>query len=727
MFCKLQGQSNQAPKFSSPPPPPCPSSRIAGYIFCMSRLPFSLQATARGSSARAASFQTLHGSVQTPIFMPVGTWATVRGLPPATLQQCGANVLLANTYHLLLRPGREVFRAAGGIHRFMHWDKPVLTDSGGFQIFSLPNARVMTEAGASFKSYVDGTTIVLSPELSIATQRDIGSDIMMVLDQCIPSTACHAEALAALELTKRWALRSLAARGDSPQALFAIVQGACHEDLRRQSAAFLCEHPFDGYAIGGLAVGESATERNDFAELSASLLPADKPRYLMGVGTPLDILEAVHRGVDMFDCILPVSLAQRGVVFTSVGKLQLRRTVYRLSDEALDPACSCSCCQNHSRSYLHHLHKCDEPLGAQLMAIHNLSFYRQLMDTMRNRILDDSFAGFYQSMRIELARDDEAHPTHPPRPARIPKAHRRSQLGDYEVHTQTLDGKDCFSIRQRSSGEIMHSVNQPMEEARRLYADQSGLADLLKAANQPPLIVWDVGLGAATNAMAAIACQSETGRLLKLYSFEIDLDPLRLAARHADRFPHLRHSAPGVLLEHGSWHNQSGNIHWQLVHGDFMEHFRTIEQPDIIFWDPFSFKTDSALWTWRCFAALHDYCSQSGRLVSLFTYSASTAVRAALLAAGFWVGRGEGTGPKSDTTIAWCGDPAGLSGAQRSALLDQAWLARWKRSGSPWPSDLAVGDAVASDVAAGTTPQSQSPTLSREAFSQRLQHHPQFA
>src|SRR4051812_38916370 len=286
-----------------------------------SRLNFQIDAEADGTKARAATFHTLHNEVKSPLFMPVGTQATVKGQLTQALEDAGSQILLANTYHLLLRPGPEVFRRLGGIHGFMSWKNSVLTDSGGFQIFSLPHSREMTEQGATFRSYLDGRAIQLSPELSIETQKAIGSDIMMVLDQCIPSTGDEATAREALGITHRWAARSLAARGDSTQALFAIVQGALYPDLRRESAATLTEMPFDGFAIGGLAVGEGRSEREDTCELTAQLLPQDRPRYLMGVGTPLDILEAVHRGVDMFDCIIPTQVAQRGGAFTSRGFL----------------------------------------------------------------------------------------------------------------------------------------------------------------------------------------------------------------------------------------------------------------------------------------------------------------------------------------------------------------------------------------------------------------------
>lgn len=366
-------------------------------------------------AARSGRFTTLHGEVETPIFMPVGTQATVKGLTVESLKAVGSNVLLANTYHLMLRPGVEVFEKFSGIHKFMNWDRPVLTDSGGFQIFSLSNERKITEDGATFKSYIDGRKFLLSPEESIRVQKAIGSDIMMVLDECVPSTVEHKRAKQAMLLTHRWARRSLAARGDSPQSMFAIVQGACFEDLRRESAADLTQLPFDGFAIGGLAVGESKSQREDFCELTASLLPADRPRYLMGVGTPLDILEAVHRGVDMFDCIIPSNLARRGTAFTSKGKVHIYRGTYKLSEAPLDADCSCGTCRVYSRAYLHHLNKCDEFLGWKLISKHNLFFYHQMMNEIRAAITDGTFSEYLREKRDLWSRGDEDHPMNHPR------------------------------------------------------------------------------------------------------------------------------------------------------------------------------------------------------------------------------------------------------------------------------------------------------------------------
>src|SRR4029077_5427523 len=366
----------------------------------MSRLHFTLERESTGSKARAATFQTLHGEVKTPIFMPVGTQATVKAQTVDSLKTTGTRVLLVNTYHLLLRPGPEVLKKFGGIHRFMNWDGRVPTDSGGFQIFSLPHSREMNEDGARFQSYVDGKSFLLSPESSIEMQKAIGSDIMTVLDQCILSTAPYAEAEAAMELTHRWAERSLRARNDSAQALFGIIQGACHHDLRKKSAAFLTKLPFDGLAIGGLAVGETRRERYELTGLVTEHLPKHLPRYLMGVGTPIDILESVHRGVDMFDCIIPSQLAQRGVAFTSHGKLQLRRSVHKFMEESLDAQCNCQTCKQYSRAYIHHLVKSDEFLGWHLLGIHNMAFYHRLMGEVRDSILRDDFPSYYETKRL---------------------------------------------------------------------------------------------------------------------------------------------------------------------------------------------------------------------------------------------------------------------------------------------------------------------------------------
>ena len=359
-----------------------------------SRLNFKLEATATGSRARAATFRTLHNEVKTPLFMPVGTQATVKAQTFDTLLDSGSQILLANTYHLLLRPGPEVFKSFGGIHKFTGWEKSFLTDSGGFQIFSLPHARNMKEEGAEFRSYVDGAIHLLSPETSIGTQVAIGSDIMMVLDQCIPSTADKSTAKEALEITHRWAIRSLKARGDSPQSMFAIVQGALYPDLRKISADGLTQLPFDGFAIGGLAVGEGKAQREDTCEIAAAMLPADKPRYLMGVGTPEDLVAGVTAGIDMFDCVMPTRNARNAHLFTSKGLLRLRNKRFRQDTKPLDENCRCYTCQNFSRAYLHHLDKCREMLGAQLNTIHNLHYYQDLMVGLRDAVAKGKLSEF---------------------------------------------------------------------------------------------------------------------------------------------------------------------------------------------------------------------------------------------------------------------------------------------------------------------------------------------
>ncbi len=702
----------------------------------MSRLNFTVERKATQSHARAARFQTLHGDVQTPVFMPVGTQATVKSLSVDALEAVGSRVLLANTYHLMLRPGPEVFRALGGIHRLMNWRGPVLTDSGGFQIYSLPSERTIDETGARFRSYVDGKLHLLSPETSIEMQKAIGSDIMMALDQCIASTAPLAQAQAAMELTHRWALRSLEARGDSPQALFGIVQGACHPALREKSASFLAALPFDGLAIGGLAVGESHAERYEFTGLTARYLPEHLPRYLMGVGTPIDILEAVHRGVDMFDCIIPSQQGHRGTAFTSHGKINCRRTVYRLSEAPLDAACDCQTCRAYSRAYLCHLVRSDEALGAQLLSIHNLAFYHRLMREMRESILRDDFAAFYERKRHELARPDDDHPSMPPPKLKVVVPPRR---GDYEIVQGPLG---AFSIRQISSGEVMHSVNRPSDEANLLYIEQTRLSRRLlrmsdavpgaarnearvpgarvlapAAVSEAPLVIWDVGLGAASNAMAAIACfeklyarlGAEPLRPVRLVSFERDLDSLILATKKSARFPHLQHAAPHGLLGQGRWTHVSGLLDWELVEGDFLAQFATTTAPDLVFYDPFSPKTDSPLWSGEVFGrlALHG----GSRPMELCTYSASTAVRAALLWAGFWVAEGVGTGPKATTTLAFTtehGEPIPFGRAPDTIpWLSDVWLQRWRRSDAKYPPTLSEAQKI--------------------EFARRIESHRQFA
>jgi queuine tRNA-ribosyltransferase len=651
------------------------------------RLQFTLEATATGSRARAARFTTRHNQVLTPTFMPVGTHAAVRSQRREDLLASGAQVLLTNTYHLLLRPGTELFKRFGGIHGFMNWPRSVLTDSGGYQIFSLPGSRTMREEYAEFKSYVDNTLIRLSPEISIEAQIAIGADIMMALDHCVPSTVGHDVARDAMHLTHRWAQRSLAARGGSEQALFGIVQGASYEDLRKESAKVITQLPFDGYAIGGLAVGETHAQREDCTATVTELLPAHSPRYLMGVGTTRDLLEAVHRGVDMFDCILPTSLAKQGVAFTSVGRRDLRRAAYRSVEGPIDPACSCYTCKTHSIAYLFHLQRVHEITGWQLLGLHNIHFYLQLMRTMREHILADTWLPFYHAQREVLdARDSYGKP-----PKHITKAvarERRRKRGRYEV----IVSGEIGHVRDTHSGEVMHLGSDPEQEARSLYVEQSRLMERLQTFAEQPLVVWDVGLGAGANAMSAILSAEHAAptlaRPLNLISFENDLDSLKLALDHPAWFKHLRHAAPRALLQEHHWLSRVAPIEWRLLAGDFAARKFEAPPPDIIFFDPFSFRTDGVLWTTAAFGELLE--ALSGRSTELFTYTYSTSVRAAMLAAGFYVAKGRATGPKGETTIAL--SPAAAAGKHPHELLGKDWLAKWQRSDAQVPFGSNPGD-----------------------------------
>jgi queuine tRNA-ribosyltransferase len=371
-------------------------------------LPFTVTTVDLVSKARRGTLTTSHGPVQTPAFMAVGTRATVTGLTSADLLEVGTQVILANTYHLLLRPGPDLFRRVGGVHRFMNWPGPVLTDSGGYQIFSLPSDRTVTEEGACFRGYTDQRLHMLSPERSIEMQTAIGSDIMMVLDVCVDSRSELAATRDAMERTHRWALRSLSARTNSAQALFAIVQGGVVPELRRESASVLSEHPFDGFAIGGLAVGDARAEREHVTYMSAELLPADRPRYLMGVGTPPDLLNAISAGIDMFDCVLPTHLAWQGTAFTSTGRVRLTRAPNAISDDPLDAACTCSTCRTSSRAYLNHLFKCSEPLGPRLVSMHNLHHYHALMAEARDAIEQGTYASYAKAKLFAIDRHEHS-------------------------------------------------------------------------------------------------------------------------------------------------------------------------------------------------------------------------------------------------------------------------------------------------------------------------------
>lgn len=344
--------------------------------------------------ARRGRLKFPRGVIETPAFMPVGTYGTVKGMLPRDIEATGAQIILGNTFHLMLRPGTEVVKAHGDLHDFMQWDKPILTDSGGFQVFSLGDLRKISEKGVSFKSPIDGAKVFLDPETSMQVQSDLGSDIVMIFDECTPYPASHQQAKDSMELSLRWADRSKVAHGDSPSALFGIVQGGMYEDLREQSVVGLKNIEFDGYAIGGLSVGEPKEELLKVLDVVTPHLPEHKPRYLMGVGTPQDILDGVMRGIDMFDCVMPTRHARNAHLFTSKGVVKLRNARHRRDTGPLDSNCDCYTCQNFSRAYLHHLDKCKEILGSQLNTIHNLHYYQSHMQAIREAINDNQLQQF---------------------------------------------------------------------------------------------------------------------------------------------------------------------------------------------------------------------------------------------------------------------------------------------------------------------------------------------
>jgi queuine tRNA-ribosyltransferase len=349
-----------------------------------------------GGAARRGRLHLNHGVVETPVFMPVGTYGTVKAMTPEELTGLGAQIVLGNTFHLMLRPGADVIRAHGGLHGFMHWNGPILTDSGGFQVFSLAELRKLTEAGVNFRSPVNGDAVFLSPEISMQMQAALNSDIVMAFDECPPYPATEEQARTSMELSMRWARRSREefARLANPNALFGIVQGGTYLHLRQESLGKLTEIGFDGYAVGGLAVGEPAAERNAVLEALEPVLPRDRPRYLMGVGTPADIVQAVARGVDMFDCVMPTRNARNGHLFTSQGVVKIRNAGHQADTSPLDPACACYTCRNYSRAYLRHLDRCNEILGARLNTIHNLHYYLGLMARIRAALDAGAFDRF---------------------------------------------------------------------------------------------------------------------------------------------------------------------------------------------------------------------------------------------------------------------------------------------------------------------------------------------
>ena len=366
---------------------------------------FSFEVKAREGLARVGAIATPRGAVRTPAFMPVGTGATVKAMFPEDVAAAGADILLANTYHLMLRPGAERIAKLGGLHRFMHWEKPILTDSGGYQVMSLAKLRRIDVDGVTFQSHIDGASVALSPERAIEVQCLLGADIQMVLDECTPFPATREEARTSLDLSLRWAERSkatFAAHAKPGQALFGIVQGSVYPDLREMSARALIGTGFDGYAIGGLAVGEGQAAMLDMVEVTAAILPEDRPRYLMGVGTPEDLLLSIARGIDMFDCVMPTRSGRHCQAFTWDGKLNLRNARYADDPTPLDSESSCPAAQ-YERAYLHHLVKSGETLGAMLLSYANVQFYQELMARAREAIAQGRFAGFAEDLRRRYA------------------------------------------------------------------------------------------------------------------------------------------------------------------------------------------------------------------------------------------------------------------------------------------------------------------------------------
>ena len=347
------------------------------------------------TGARRGVIHTPHGDIQTPVFMPVGTQATVKSMTPEELKEVNAQIILSNTYHLFLRPGHELVKEAGGLHNFMHWDRPILTDSGGFQVFSLGKLRKITEEGVEFQSHLDGSKKFLSPEKAMEVENALGSDIMMAFDECCPYPSTYEYTKKSMERTTRWAKRCKEAhKRPEDQGLFGIIQGGFYEDLRKKSAEDLIELDFPGYAIGGISVGEPKEKFIEILQYTAPLMPKDKPRYLMGVGTPDYLIEAAIAGIDMCDCVLPTRIARHGTALTSHGKLVVRNATYEHDFTTLDPECDCYACKNYTRAYIRHLIKANEILGIRLLSIHNIKFLTNLMDKVRIEIENDNLGSF---------------------------------------------------------------------------------------------------------------------------------------------------------------------------------------------------------------------------------------------------------------------------------------------------------------------------------------------
>ena len=373
----------------------------------MKKFSFEVTHICAQTGARCGILHTPHGDVETPMFMPVGTLATVKFLSPEDIKKIGSGVILSNTYHLWLRPGEDIVAKAGGVQKFMNYEGPMLTDSGGFQVFSLSDSRIIKEEGVTFKSHLDGSKLFMSPEVSIEVQNKIGADIIMSFDECIPYPATYEYAKDSVERTLRWAKRGQDAhKRPEDQMLFGIVQGGDYEDLREHCAKELVAMNFDGYSIGGTSVGEDKETMYRMIDYSVKHLPAEKPRYLMGVGAVNDILEGIERGIDMMDCVLPTRIARHGTCMTSQGRVNIKKAIYKEDFTPLDPECDCECCRNHTKAYLNHLFRCNEGLGNRLMSIHNLRFLLKLTEEARQAIKEDRFGDFKKDILTRYKFDE---------------------------------------------------------------------------------------------------------------------------------------------------------------------------------------------------------------------------------------------------------------------------------------------------------------------------------
>jgi queuine tRNA-ribosyltransferase len=391
------------------------SSSLGQNSNSVSAISFETEKICPWSGARAGRLTTPHGVIETPVFMPVGTHAALRAMTFDEVKACGAEIILSNAYHLYLRPGHELIGTAGGLHNFMAWDKPILTDSGGFQVFSLDNFRRIADDGVHFKDHKDGRKHFIGPEKSMEIQNALGADIIMAFDECVKNPATFAEAEAAMDRTHRWLEVCVNKHARSnEQALFGIIQGSMYEDLRRKSAEFVTSFDLPGYAIGGVAVGESRSEIERIVLFTAPLMPVHKPRYLMGIGTPWDILYAIRCGIDMFDCVSPTRLARHGAVFTAEGRTSVRKSEYSRDFSALDPTCDCYTCKTYTRAYLHHLIRLKEMSGATLLSIHNVRYLIREAKNARQAILDGNFREYFETLsKTLLANDDRSEPGEP--------------------------------------------------------------------------------------------------------------------------------------------------------------------------------------------------------------------------------------------------------------------------------------------------------------------------